>query len=269
MLKRIGRSRPVQEAAGALAAAYLGLVRRTNRFVVEPADFESRVGPDLPVIAAMWHGQHFMTHFAWPKGAKVAALISRHGDAELNAIALKHLGVIPIRGSGGRAAKMVKRGGFAALREMLRALADGVTIVMTADVPKIARVAGPGVVTLAQHSGRPIYPVAVVTSRRFDFKSWDRASLGKPFGRGAIVVGDPIRVPREADAAQLETLRLAVQDGLDRAYARAYALVGSEDPGRGLRAARQEAEARRAQPAAAQSAESGETQAAQAGGEPA
>lgn len=235
MLKRIGRSRPVQEAVGALAAAYLGLVRRTNRFVVEPPDFEARVGADLPVIAAMWHGQHFMTHFAWPKGAKVAALISRHGDAELNAIALKRLGVVPIRGSGGRAAKMVRRGGFAAMREMLRALKDGVTIVMTADVPKVARVAGPGIVTLAQHSGRPIYPVAVVTSRRFDFASWDRASLGKPFGRGAMVIGEPIRVPPDADAGTLELLRLAVQDGLDRAYGRAYALVGCQDPGAGLR----------------------------------
>ena len=234
MLKRIGRSRAVQEAVGTLAAAYLGLVRRTNRFVVEPPDFEARVGADLPVIAAMWHGQHFMTHFAWPKGARVAALISRHGDAELNAIALKRLGVIPIRGSGGRAAKMRQRGGFAALREMLRALKDGVTIVMTADVPKVARVAGAGIVTLAQHSGRPIYPVAVVTSRRFDFASWDCASLGKPFGRGAIVVGDPIRVAPDADAETLERLRLAVQDGLDRCYGRAYALVDARDPGAGL-----------------------------------
>lgn len=247
MLKRIGRSRPVQEAAGALAAAYLGFVRRTNRFVVEPADFESQVGPDLPVIAAMWHGQHFMTHYAWPKGAKVAALISRHGDAELNAVALRRLGVTPIRGSGGGAAKMVRRGGFAAMREMLRALQSGVTVVMTADVPKVARVAGSGVVALAQHSGRPIYPVAVVTSRRFDFSSWDRASLGKPFGRGAIVVGEAIRVPADADAETLERLRLAVQDGLDAAYGRAYALVGQRDPGAGLREARARADREKAE----------------------
>ena len=35
-------------------------------------------------------------------------------------------------------------------------------------------------------------PVAVVTSRRIDFRSWDRASLGLPFGRGAMVLGEPI-----------------------------------------------------------------------------
>jgi lysophospholipid acyltransferase (LPLAT)-like uncharacterized protein len=237
MLKRLGRSRAAQESLGALLAGYLGLVRRTNRFVVEPADFETRVAPDLPAICAMWHGQHFMTHFAWPGAARVAALISRHGDAELNAIVLRRLGVAPIRGSGGKARHMQRKGGVVATREMLRALADGVTVAMTADVPKRARVAGLGIVTLAQLSGRPIYPVAVATSRRFDFKSWDRASLGKPFGRGAIVIGEPVRVPAEADAATLERLRLAVQDGLDRAYGRAYELIGHRDPGAGLRPA--------------------------------
>ena len=235
MLKRLGRSRFVQEGLGALLAAYFGLVRRTNSFIVEPADFESRVADDLPVIAAMWHGQHFMTHYAWPKGARVAALISRHGDAELNASVLRRLGVTPIRGSGGRADRMREKGGFTALREMMRSLADGVTIVMTADIPKRARVAGAGIVTLARHSGRPIYPVAVATSRRFDYASWDRASIGKPFGKGAIVIGDPVRVPHDADDAALEAARLAVQEGLDRAYARAYELVGDRDPGAGLR----------------------------------
>ena len=62
--KRIVRSRAVQKALGFLMARYLDLVQRTNRFVVEPADAYDRVGPMMPVIAAMWHGQHFMIHFA-------------------------------------------------------------------------------------------------------------------------------------------------------------------------------------------------------------
>ena len=87
--------------------------------------------------------------------------------------------------------------------------------------------------TLARLSGRPIYPLAVVTNRRFDFKSWDRASLGKPFGRGAMVLGDPILVDRAADEDDQEQARLAVERGLDAVHARAYALVGSTDPGAG------------------------------------
>jgi lysophospholipid acyltransferase (LPLAT)-like uncharacterized protein len=234
MLKALGRSYPVQETAGFLASLYLRLVRATNRFAQDPPDFLDAIGPDLPVIAAMWHGQHFMIHYAWPKGARVAALISRHPDGEINAVILRHFGVRPIRGSGGEAEKSRRRGGGAALLSMARALAEGQTIVMTADVPKIARQAGLGIVTLARISGRPIYPIAVVTSRRFDFRSWDRASLGKPFGNGAMVLGAPIRVDRDADAVALEAARQAVEDGLNEVHERAYGLVGAADPGHDL-----------------------------------
>lgn len=231
VLKRIGRSGPVQRTLALLATSYLRLVRATTRFTCEPADFQKPVRADAPVIAALWHGQHLMAHFAWPEGIGVAALISRNADAEVNALALKRLGVIPIRGSGGRATKMLERGGFTSLREMLRALKSGTSLVLTADVPKIARKAGPGIVTLARLSGRPIYPLAVVSSRRIDFKSWDRASIGLPFARGAIVVGEPVRVAHDASEADLEKARLAVERGLDAVHARAYALVGAKDPG--------------------------------------
>ena len=234
LLKRLSRIRAVQEVVGFLVARYLGLVRRTNRFVMEPADAYDRIGPMMPVIAAMWHGQHFMIHFAKRPQDRAASLVSRSADGELNAVALRYLGVRAIRGSGERGRRVQNRrgrGGAAALRGMLRALADGEMVVLTADVPKVSRVCGRGIVTLAQLSGRPIVPVAVVTSRRMDFRSWDRASLGLPFGRGAMVLGEPIQVPRDADEAALEAARLAVERGLDVVHARAYALVGASDPG--------------------------------------
>jgi lysophospholipid acyltransferase (LPLAT)-like uncharacterized protein len=234
MLKRLGKSKLAHEALGFLLAAYIRLVRRTNRF--DRPDLEKLVDGKLPVIVAMWHGQHFMIPFARPKTMpRLAALISRHGDAGANAAALRWLGVMPIRGSGGRAERMKQKGGAPALREMLRALKEGASVALTADIPKRARVAGLGIVTLARLSGRPIAPVAVVTSRRFDFKSWDRASIGKPFGRGAIVVGDFIHVPPDADEATMEALRRQVEKGLDEAHAQAYAKVGAADPGAGLR----------------------------------
>ena len=231
LVKRITRSRAVQEALGLLVASYLKFVRRTNRFVMEPADAYDRIGPMMPVIAAMWHGQHFMIHFAKRPEDRAASLVSRSGDGEFNAIALRHLGIRAIRGSGARGRDIRKKGGISAMRAMMRALGDGEMVVMTADIPKISRVCGEGIVTLAQLSGRPIVPVAVVTSRRMDFNSWDRASIGLPFGRGAIVLGDPIHVPREADRETLETLRQSVERELDAIHERAYALVGCKDPG--------------------------------------
>jgi lysophospholipid acyltransferase (LPLAT)-like uncharacterized protein len=230
-LKRITRSRPVQESVALLFARYLGLVQKTNRFVMEPPDAYERIAPLMPVIAAMWHGQHFMIHFARRAQDPAASLVSRSADGEINALALRHLGVRAIRGSGARGRDPRNKGGAHALRAMLRALEAGEMVVMTADVPKIARICGEGIVTLARLSGRPIVPVAVVTSRRLDFKSWDRASLGLPFGRGAMVLGEPIFVAREADEAALAAARFAVEDGLDEAHERAYAMLGARDPG--------------------------------------
>jgi len=223
---------------GALFAGYLSLVKATTRFVSDPPDRDALIEGRLPIIIAMWHGQHLMMHFAWPSTiTRAGALISRHRDAGAQAVALRHLGVTAVRGSGGKPGSVRQKGGAPALLKLKRELDDGATVAMTADVPKRPRVAGLGIVTLAKLSGRPIAPVAVVTSRRFDFASWDRASLGKPFGRGAIVVGDVVRVAPDADEAALEAARCAVQEGLDEVHRRAYALVGGSDPGAGLRPA--------------------------------
>ena len=234
-LKELGRRPGVQRTAGRLLAAYLRLVQRTNRFTLEPADPFGPLEGDRPIIVAMWHGQHFMVSFLNRETDRAASLVSRSRDGEFNAIALEHLGIRAIRGSGARGRDPRSKGGAEALRAMLKALAGGETVVLTADVPKIARKAGEGIVTLARISGRPIVPVAVATSRRLEFKSWDRASVGLPFGRGAGIVGDPIHVARDADPAALEAARLAVETGLDAVHARAFALVGRKDPGADLR----------------------------------
>jgi hypothetical protein len=159
------------------------------------------------------------------------SLVSRSSDGEFNAIALRHLGIRAIRGSGARGRDQRLKGGAPALRAMLHALDDGENMFLTADVPKIARRCGEGIVVLARLSGRPIVPVAVATSRRMEFDSWDRASIGLPFGRGAIVAGGPITVPRDADAEAAEDARLAVERELNRVNARACELVGRTDPG--------------------------------------
>lgn len=229
MLKRLGRSQLVRELAGALAAGYLRLVKATTSFTITPP-IEETVKSKLPVIVAMWHGQHMMVHYARFPGAKLGALISRSADGEVAAQIMERVGIHPIRGSGGPAGKSRKRGGAEALRAMLRELQQGRSIALTADVPKVSRIAGAGIVTLAQLSGRPIYPIAVVTSRRIDMNSWDRASVPLPFGRGAIVLGEPIEVAREATPDVIEAKRQEVERALNEVHRRAYAMIGSRDP---------------------------------------
>jgi lysophospholipid acyltransferase (LPLAT)-like uncharacterized protein len=151
----------------------------------------------------------------------------------MNAIAAARLGVEAIRGSGDRERRFDRKGGVSAFMAMLAALEDGWSMAMTADVPKVARSAGMGIIKLAQNSGRPIYPVAVATSRRVTLKSWDRAAVNLPFSRGAIAVGDPVRVEARADADALEAARRAVEERLDAATARAYAIVDGREDARG------------------------------------
>ncbi len=238
MARRVGRSRFGQETIGFLLAKYVQLVHSTSRITTIPEDIDALVAGQTPLICAMWHGQHLMMSFAWPDAIdRIAALISRHEDAGAQAAALQRLGVTPVRGSGGPADRAYYKGGFPAMRELLRQLESGASVALTADVPKRARVAGLGIVTLARLSGRPIAPTAVVTSRRLQFDTWDRASLGLPFSRAVVVVGDLIRVQADADDAALERARLQVQEGLDEAHRRAYAMVGATDPGANLRMA--------------------------------
>lgn len=225
MTKRLFASRWVQVLLGSLIAAYLRLVYATSRFVIEPADVYDRMDRDLPVILTFWHGQHFLAPFIKKPHHRAKVLISRHRDGEINAQAAERLGVGTIRGSGDRKGKFHVKGGTSAFRAMLATLEDGVNVALTADVPKISRRAGLGIVKLAQQSGRPIVPVAIATRWRIEVKSWDRASANLPFSRASAVAGAPIRVPADADRETLEACRLAVEQSLDACTRRAYELV--------------------------------------------
>jgi lysophospholipid acyltransferase (LPLAT)-like uncharacterized protein len=233
MLKRLGRTRLVQAALGFGMASYLRLLRATTRFTLDPPDLYADVDKDKPFIAALWHGQHLMLPFMIRKVDRCTCLISKHGTAEINARAVRHLGIGVLRGSGaGKGNERQRRkGGARALRAMLDALASGLIVGVTADIPKIRRVAGTGLILLAKHSGRPIRPCTVVTSRRIDFDSWDHASLGLPFGRGVIALGEAIWVTADASPEDMEAARRRLEAELDRLHERAYALIGSVDPG--------------------------------------
>jgi lysophospholipid acyltransferase (LPLAT)-like uncharacterized protein len=231
VLKRLGRKRWVQVAIGTLAAEYLRLVSKTTRFVIEPEDGYARIDANAPVIIAMWHGQHLLGPFMKRKGDRGKVLISRHRDGEINAIAAERLGIETIRGSGDHGLEYHRKGGVGAFREMVNSLEEGVTVALTADVPKVARVAGLGIVMLGRASGRPIFPVALASRRRTVLNSWDRMAINLPFSRGAAVLGAPINVPPDADSAALEACRKQVEDSLNAATARAYELVDGKPGG--------------------------------------
>jgi lysophospholipid acyltransferase (LPLAT)-like uncharacterized protein len=152
-------------------------------------------------------------------------LISRHIDGEINAIAAEWLGVGTVRGSGDHGRRYHVKGGVGAFKSMMDAIAKGWNMALTADVPKVSRVAGLGIIKLASATGRPIFPVALATSRRKVLDNWDRSAINLPFSRGATVVGDPIRVSADAGPEALEQARSALEQALNAATERAYAIA--------------------------------------------
>ncbi len=224
-LRRRLKNQPwVQKTIGLLAAEYLRLVWHTSRFTMEPVEPYRMYESEQPVIIAMWHGQHFLLPFL-KRNYRFKVLISRHSDGEINAIAAERLGIGTVRGSGDHGQRFQIKGGVAGFVSMLDSLAEGWNMALTADVPKVSRVAGRGIIKLAQESGRPIVPVSLATSRRIVLDNWDRSEINLPFSRGAIVVGDLIRVPKDADTSALQEARGALESALNAATERAHAIA--------------------------------------------
>lgn len=214
--------------AGRSIARLIRLVTRTSSTVSEPANLMAQLASAHPCIVACWHGQFMMLPELRPEGIRVSAMVARHGDAELIGQAMSALDVTLIRGAGAGGRKR-DRGGVQALRGALNALDDGQSLVMTADVPPgPARIAGLGIITIAKHSGRPVVPAAVATSRFRSLRTWSRMTINLPYSRLARVAGDPIFVPADADPETMERLRLELETSLNQVTRRAYELAGAD-----------------------------------------
>ncbi len=225
--KRVGQSRRVRRMIGSLAARYIRLVGATNRLTYEgPVDYAT-LDLSEPLIITMWHGQHLLLPAVRRRDHRIVAMISRHRDGDLQAIVAEKLGVETVRGSAARDQnKIIERGGISGFLKLRNALKEGKSVSLTADLSNtVARRAGAGIIQLARASGVPIAPLALATSRRKTVGSWDRTSINLPFGRMAMVAGDFISVPADADDAAIEHKRLALEAELNRITERAYAIV--------------------------------------------
>ncbi|HET6390510.1 glycosyltransferase N-terminal domain-containing protein [Hyphomicrobium sp.] len=213
---------------GQTLARLIRHVAKSSKIIHEPPDLMERLAAAHPCIVACWHGQFMMVATLRPENTKISAMVAKHGDAELISETLNAIDVRLIRGAGAGWRKR-DRGGAAALRMSLQALAEGDSLVMTADVPPgPARVAGAGIVTIARMSGRPIVPVALATKRFASFDTWSRLTINLPYSKLAAVIGDPIEVPSTADAAMIEQKRVELETALNAATLRAYDLAGAD-----------------------------------------
>ena len=218
----------VRSAIVWLITQFFRLVHITNPRLPGSSALDDMKRGGEPFIAVAWHGQHLMAPFLMPRGVGFVAMFSRSKDAELNARVAERFGVEIVRGSGGRdRARGAEKGGARALLVLKKALAEGKTAAMIADIPHgTPRDSGPGVILLAKLSGRPILPICYLTTRRKVLeKSWDKTTIPLPFGKSGLIVGDPIFVPEDADDAMLEAKRIELTNSLNANTKRVHDLV--------------------------------------------
>lgn len=220
-LKRLLGSEAGQAAAARLAALYIRLVFRTNRWRwhgFEVADRMVRAGK--PFVVCFWHGRLLMMPCAQRHPMTYYMLISGHRDGRLIARAIGHFGSGVVAGSS-------SRGGAAALRQCVDRLSSGASVGVTPDGPRGPRMrAASGAVEIARMAGVPILPVAYSTTRRRILKSWDRFLLPLPFGRGVFVLGAPLTVSKDAGPEMREAARLELERRLNAVTAESDRLTG-------------------------------------------
>jgi lysophospholipid acyltransferase (LPLAT)-like uncharacterized protein len=224
MLKRLLRRPAAQALLEMLIAQYLAFALRTTRWTLVGGD---RVAPFLagrPAVVAFWHEclplMPALVRLARKQAPtiKIYALVSRHADGRFLGGLLRRFGVEIVHGSTGRDGR--ERGGTASVRALVDRLAAGSHVAITPDGPRgPRRQAAPGVAHVAGLAGVQVLPCAAQTSRKLVLRSWDRMVVPLPFGRGTIVFGDAISVPRDGwDAAlpQIGTALTAAADAADR-----------------------------------------------------
>jgi lysophospholipid acyltransferase (LPLAT)-like uncharacterized protein len=186
----------------------IGLYRLLRVVHVNTGYPESCLARGERVICAFWHGRLLMMPFAYP-GQRVVILISQHRDGEYISRIARALGFQVIRGSA-------TRGGVRALRQIIRALKEGLNLVITPDGPKGPRAkVKSGVIEIARLTGAPIVPVSFSAVRRRFLKSWDAFLLPLPFSRAVYIWGEPIYVEPMATKEEVAKYQDILAERLD------------------------------------------------------
>lgn len=198
---------------------------KINRAAIEP--FWEPAGGKL--IACIWHGRFALIHKMWsfaPGVPKAKMLISQSREGGIVAHTSRTVGAEVIRGSAAKDGR--SKGGVEAMRAMARHIEGGGIMAMTPDGPRGPRMrVKRGPIQLARLAGAPLVALAWSTSNRIVARSWDRFILPLPFGRGALIWGNPVAPPAmDASEAEIEAVRLEFENEMNRIAAEADRIAG-------------------------------------------
>lgn len=186
---------------------------RTLRLSVEnEAHWQQHVRDGGKVLLCAWHQQFFavIRHFQTYREFTPSILISQSRDGEIIAGVAARSGWRPVRGSSSRGARQ----GF---RQMIESLRGGNLAVMIVDGPRgpAGRVK-PGAIRLAHATNSVLVPFYVSADRAWQFNSWDRFFVPKPFARVTLRFDHAIRLDPARHKDDFERQRLLVEQRMVR-----------------------------------------------------
>ena len=185
------------------------------------ACYDPTIDPAIPdcrgqKIYIFWH-EYILSPLFLRGHCDLTMLLSRHRDAEYLARIAHHMGFECIRGSS-------YRGGAAALRELLRTAARGISR-STPDGPRgPRREAAIGPIYLASKLGLPLVCVGIGYDRPWRLKTWDRFAIPRPGSRARAILSPAIEVPPNLDREGLEHLSPRHPATLESAHRRGRGL---------------------------------------------
>jgi len=177
------------------------------------------------VLCVFWHSRIGLSPSCWPldRAQPAKALISLSADGEFITKAVARQGFPAVRGSSANKDKAEKaKGGTQALRDGLKQLKLG-ALAITPDGPRgPANVMAEGLPLMAKLSKAPVLFIGMSCSPAIRLKSWDKAVLPLPFGKGAIV-WDRADFP---EGAEIDAVVADWTPRLNAVEARADAITG-------------------------------------------
>jgi len=168
--------------------------------------------PEKGYILAIWHQNLFQGILA-QTGKEYVVIVSRSKDAAPVAYTCKKLGHKVALGSS-RSRDGRDKGGKQASEEMVQILKEKVPGAVTVDGPKgPPKKVKPGIIAMAKKADIPIIPYAPIARSYWEFKSWDKFRLPKPFSIIDVHYGKPIDVK----GMEMEKAILKLEEQLEAA----------------------------------------------------
>lgn len=195
-----------------LAQLYVWFVWITSKTTITVDEASHKlILDDKPVIISLWHNRILMMPKYMKELRSFTAVISAHRDGGLLE---KFLGLYhhdAIRGSS-------RRGGFNAIKEVIKHLKNGEKIIITPDGPTGPQFVINGNITaLAEKFSIPIVHICYSAKRAKILNTWDKFIIPWPFNNLAIDVSKPLYLDHtSSEADQKNCLRDSMLEQLNK-----------------------------------------------------